>query len=89
VNKHIWYRLEYKKVVDKFFKYVCWIGGATVALAFSSLAPESGSFFERVLTGLTVCGAFLLIICSAVALTLTQVDKHEWELSQNTKEETK
>jgi len=85
MNKHIWYRLEYKRVVDSVFKYVCWIGGIIIVLAFSSLALDFGSFPERLLIGLVICGAFLLEIGVAIAATLKYVDKHEWELTKKIK----
>lgn len=82
MNKHIWYRLEYKRAVDRGIQVMVGI----IGLMFLQL-------LVGVLVGVGETAMFLpaalllaLLVCDgAVIITLAHVDKHEWELTKNQK----
>ena len=89
MKKHIWYRLEYKRVVDRLFSAIYWLTGTVIATVLISLLFEPGSLPSSILASLGPTIMVLAMFCLIVTVILTLVDKHEWELTKKIKGGTK
>ena len=89
MNKHIWYRLEYKRAVDTGFRILVGVGCIVIALGLGTTHVKPDSLLFDILIGSSFLGCFLMVACVVIINTLMEVDKHEWELTKIIKGGTK
>ena len=86
MNKHIWYRLEYKRIAWRLDKAALWMVGAALffAIAGGTTMPINKTISDFLAVPAIIC--FLIyIVCMALSIAMTEVDKHEWELTKKIK----
>lgn len=85
MNKHIWYRLEYKRWVSILTSavtllYVSLFAFVTGVCILGNSKPDSDAIL--IMVSAILISGILIVLCGTVATTLKQVDKHEWELTK-------